>query len=124
MPINSTNFITCHDGFTLKDLVSYNRKHNEDNGEENRDGSDANWSWNCGVERETDDPAIGALRERQIKNFLTILLLSQGIPLVLAGDEVGRTQRGNNNAYCQDNEISWFDWSLVEKNTGLLWFSS
>jgi isoamylase len=122
MPINSLNFITCHDGFTLNDLVTYNHKRNKANGEENRDGSDANWSWNCGVEGETSDRAIEALRQRQIKNFLAILMLSQGIPLLLAGDEIRRTQRGNNNAYCQDNEISWIDWRLVEKNGGLFRF--
>jgi isoamylase len=122
MPINSVNFITCHDGFTLNDLVSYNRKNNEANGENNRDGSNENYSWNCGVEGETSDPDIEALRERQIKNFVTILMLSQGVPMLLAGDEIRRTQQGNNNAYCQDNEISWFDWQLVEKNVGLFRF--
>jgi isoamylase len=121
-PINSINFITCHDGFTLNDLVSYNEKHNEANGEGNRDGTDANWSWNCGVEGETTDPAIEALRERQIKNGVTILLLSQGVPMLLVGDEVRRTQRGNNNAYCQDNEISWFDWTLLKQHTGIFRF--
>jgi isoamylase len=115
-PMNSINFITCHDGFTLNDLVSYNRKHNEANGEENRDGLDENWSWNCGMEGEMCDPAIETLRQRQIKNFLAILMLSQGVPMILAGDEIRRTQQGNNNAYCQDNEIGWFDWQLVEKN--------
>ena len=100
------------------DLVSYNEKHNEANGEGNRDGNDDNMSWNCGVEGATDDPAIEALRERQIKNFAAILLLSQGVPMFVAGDEVRRTQRGNNNAYCQDNEISWFDWTLAEQNAG------
>jgi glycogen operon protein len=104
MPINSINFITCHDGFTLNDLVSYNNKHNEANGEYNLDGTNSNFSWNCGVEGETNDAAIEALRLRQIKNFVAILLLSQGVPMLLAGDEVRRTQRGNNNAYCQDNE--------------------
>jgi len=122
MPINSINFITCHDGFTLNDLVSYNHKHNEANGEGNRDGSDENWSWNCGVEGETDNPAIEALRLLQIKNFLAILMLSQGVPMILAGDEIRRTQRGNNNAYSQDNEISWFNWKLVEKNGDLFRF--
>jgi len=106
LPLNSINFITCHDGFTLNDLVSYQDKHNELNGEENRDGSNDNLSWNCGVEGATNDPAIEALRERQIKNCVTILLLSRGVPMLLAGDEVRRTQQGNNNAYCQDNEIS------------------
>jgi glycogen operon protein len=122
MPINSINFITCHDGFTLNDLVSYNHKHNEANGEDNRDGNDHNLSWNCGVEGETNDAGIETLRERQIKNFVALLMLSQGVPMLLAGDEVRRTQRGNNNAYCQDNETSWFDWTLVEKHTGLLRF--
>ena len=109
-PVASVNFVTCHDGFTLHDLVSYDRKHNDANGEANRDGSDDNRSWNCGAEGPTDDPGIVALRERQKRNFLTALLLSQGIPMLLAGDELGRTQHGNNNAYCQDNEISWVHW--------------
>jgi isoamylase len=122
-PYHSVNFITCHDGFTLNDLVTYNRKHNEDNGEDNRDGWDYNHSWNCGVEGPTDSAQITALRQRQIRNFLTLLLISQGVPLLLQGDEFGRTQRGNNNAYCQDNEISWVDWSLAEKNAGLLRFT-
>ena len=108
----SVNFVTCHDGFTLNDLVSYDRKHNEANGEDNRDGANDNRSWNCGVEGPTDDPAIEQLRNRQVKNFLTVTLLSLGMPMILMGDEVRRTQRGNNNAYCQDNEISWFDWTL------------
>jgi isoamylase len=112
-PYASVNFITAHDGFTLRDLVSYDRKHNEDNGEDNRDGSDYNRSWNCGVEGATDDPAINTLRRLQIRNFLTSLLLSTGVPMLLAGDEMGRTQLGNNNAYCQDNEVSWVDWSLL-----------
>ena len=122
LPINGVNFIACHDGFTLNDLVSYNRKRNEANGQENRDGSEENLSWNGGVEGPTDDPAITALRERQIKNFLTILLLSRGVPMLLAGDEVRRTQQGNNNAYCQDNEVSWFDWNLLEQHRDLLSF--
>ena len=122
LPHNSINYITCHDGFTLNDLVSYNSKHNEANGEDNRDGVDENFSWNCGVEGETDDPEIEALRRRQIKNFAAILLLSQGVPMILAGDEVRRTQKGNNNAYCQDNEINWFDWNLVEKNADIFRF--
>ena len=109
-PVASINFVTCHDGFTLADLVSYNRKHNEANGEDDRDGSDDNRSWNCGAEGPTGDPAIGALRARQRRNFLATLFCSQGVPMLLAGDELGRTQRGNNNAYCQDNEISWVDW--------------
>ena len=112
-PWASINFITAHDGFTLQDLVSYNDKHNEANGEGNRDGSDANYSWNCGVEGPTDDPAIVALRDRQKRNMLATLLLSLGVPMLLAGDEIGRTQRGNNNAYCQDNEISWIDWENI-----------
>jgi isoamylase len=112
----SVNFVTCHDGFTLNDLVSYNTKHNEANREANRDGADDNRSWNCGVEGATCDPAVNTLRNRQIKNFLTCNILSLGMPLIAMGDEVCRTQLGNNNAYCQDNEISWFDWSLVLKN--------
>jgi isoamylase len=121
-PYASINFVTAHDGFTLEDLVSYNEKHNEANGEENRDGDNYNRSWNCGVEGPTDDPAILALRARQKHNFLATLLVSQGVPMLLAGDEMGRTQRGNNNAYCQDNEISWLDWSLRERNAQLLAF--
>jgi isoamylase len=112
----SVNFVTCHDGFTLNDLVSYDAKHNEANGEGNRDGADDNRSWNCGVEGPTDDPRVETLRNRQVKNFLTATLLSIGMPMVLMGDEVRRTQRGNNNAYCQDNETSWFDWTLVAKH--------
>ena len=122
-PSRSVNFITAHDGFTLNDLVSYDGKHNQDNGENNTDGSDQNYSWNCGVEGPTNDPAVEALRERQIRNFLTILFLSQGRPMLLMGDEVRRTQRGNNNAYVQDNEISWFDWELTTRNAGLLRFT-
>jgi len=122
LPINSVNFVTCHDGFTLNDLVSYNYKHNEANGENNRDGTDDNLSWNCGVEGETDDPEIKALRERQIKNFAAILLLSVGVPMISMGDEVRRTQKGNNNAYCQDNETGWFDWGLVERNRDMFRF--
>jgi isoamylase len=112
----SINFVTCHDGFTLNDLVSYNHKHNEANGEDNRDGLDDNLSWNCGAEGPTDDPAIQALRNRQVKNFVALELLAVGTPMLLMGDEVRRTQRGNNNAYCQDSEISWFDWSLLERH--------
>jgi isoamylase len=108
--------VTCHDGFTLNDLVSYDRKHNEANGEDNRDGANDNRSWNCGVEGPSDDPDIERLRNRQIKNFLTVTLLSIGMPMNLMGDEARRSQFGNNNAYCQDNEISWFDWTLVEKH--------
>jgi isoamylase len=122
LPINSVNFITCHDGFTLNDLVSYNDKHNEANGEGNRDGINENLSWNCGREGATADPAVESLRERQIKNFAAILMLSRGVPMLVAGDEVRRTQNGNNNAYCQDNDISWFDWRLVERNGSLLRF--
>ena len=118
-PEQSINFVTSHDGFTLNDLVSYNDKHNEANGEGGRDGSDANLSWNCGVEGPTDDPEIERLRQRQVKNFLAITLLSVGTPMLLMGDEVRRTQRGNNNAYCQDNEISWFDWTLLERHRDL-----
>ncbi|HEC69922.1 MAG TPA: glycogen debranching enzyme GlgX [Candidatus Omnitrophica bacterium] len=112
----SINFITAHDGFTLMDLVSYNEKHNEANGEDNRDGCNDNYSWNCGVEGPTDDPEINRLRIKQIKNAVTMLLVSQGTPMILSGDEMGKTQWGNNNVYCQDNEISWLDWSLLEKN--------
>lgn len=111
----SINFVTCHDGFTLKDLVSYNEKHNEENGEDNRDGCNDNYSWNCGAEGETDDEEINRLRTRQMKNMLTILLTSRGIPMLLSGDEMGRSQKGNNNAYCQDNDISWINWSLLNK---------
>ena len=111
LPYASVNFVTAHDGFTLRDLVSYNTKHNEANGENNRDGTDNNRSWNCGAEGETADEGIVALRKRQIRNFLTTLLLSTGVPMLLAGDELGRSQRGNNNAFCQDNEISWIDWT-------------
>ena len=118
-PEQSINFVTCHDGFTLNDLVSYNDKHNEANGEENRDGANDNYSWNCGVEGPTSDPDIEWLRTRQVKNFLALNLFAAGTPMLLAGDEVRRTQQGNNNAYCQDNEISWFDWSLLEKHAGL-----
>jgi glycogen operon protein len=114
VPEQSVNFVTCHDGFTLNDLVSYNQKYNQANGEDNRDGMDYNYSWNCGVEGPTDDPTIEALRNRQVKNFLTLTLLALGTPMVLMGDEVRRTQQGNNNAYCQDNELSWFDWSRLE----------
>ena len=122
LPINSINFITCHDGFTLNDLVAYNAKHNEANGEGNGDGNNDNLSWNCGWEGKTEDAAVEALRERQIKNFAAILMLSQGVPMLVAGDEVRRTQQGNNNAYCQDNEISWFDWDLIGKNQHLFRF--
>ena len=115
-PEQSVNFVTCHDGFTLNDLVSYNEKHNEANGENNRDGADDNRSWNCGIEGPTDDPAVEKLRNRQVKNFLTVTMLSMGLPMILMGDEVRRTQRGNNNAYCHDDETVWFDWTLVAKH--------
>jgi glycogen operon protein len=111
----SVNFVTCHDGFTLNDLVSYDAKHNEANGEDNRDGTDDNRSWNCGVEGPSDDPAVERLRNRQVKNFLTVTVLALGVPMMLMGDEVRRTQGGNNNAYCQDNETSWFDWGLLAR---------
>jgi glycogen operon protein len=119
-PFASINFVTAHDGFTLHDLVSYNSKHNEDNGEEGKDGSDHNDSWNCGVEGETDDPEIVALRERQKRNFIATLALSQGVPMLCGGDELGRTQLGNNNGYCQDNELSWHDWRLDDRKRALL----
>jgi glycogen operon protein len=122
-PSASINFVTAHDGFTLNDLVSYNEKHNEANQEENRDGTDDNRSWNCGAEGPTDDAEVNALRERQIRNLLTTLFLSQGVPMVLAGDERYRTQHGNNNAYCQDNEISWLDWSSNECGQALVEFT-
>jgi glycogen operon protein len=115
-PEQSVNFVTCHDGFTLEDLVSYERKHNEANGENNRDGADDNRSWNCGVEGPSDDPAIETLRNRQVKNFLTVTLLALGVPMILMGDEVRRTQGGNNNAYCHDDESTWFDWSLLDRH--------
>ncbi len=118
-PEQSINFVTCHDGFTLNDLVSYNQKHNSANNEDNRDGHNDNLSWNCGVEGPTDDPTIEQLRRRQIKNFFAINLLSLGVPMLLMGDEIRRTQKGNNNTYCQDNELNWFDWSLVEKNADI-----
>jgi isoamylase len=112
----SVNFVTCHDGFTLNDLVSYEQKHNQANGEDNRDGANDNRSWNCGVEGPTDDPAVERLRNRQVKNFLTVIMIAAGMPMLHMGDEVRRTQRGNNNAYCQDNETSWFDWTLLAKH--------
>ncbi|MFH0822358.1 MAG: glycogen debranching protein GlgX [Pseudomonadota bacterium] len=123
LPINSVNFVTCHDGFTLNDLVSYNEKHNELNGEENRDGTNENLSWNCGREGETSDRTIKSFRRRQAANFTAILMLSHGVPMFPAGDEVLRTQLGNNNVYCQDNELGWFDWSLLEKNKDMLRFA-
>jgi glycogen operon protein len=121
-PHASINFVTAHDGFTLNDLVSYNEKHNEANGEGNRDGTDDNASWNCGVEGPTDNPDVIALRERQKRNFLATLILSQGVPMICGGDEIGRTQRGNNNAYCQDNELSWYDWKLDRSSRDLFAF--
>ena len=122
-PYASINFVTCHDGFTLNDLVSYNHKHNEANGEDNRDGEDHNNSWNCGAEGPTDDPEINALRGKQRRNFLATLMLSQGVPMLLAGDEFGRTQGGNNNGYCQDNEISWINWDIGPEDRALLDFA-
>ncbi|MEB3231988.1 MAG: glycogen debranching protein GlgX, partial [Leptolyngbyaceae bacterium] len=122
-PSASINFVTAHDGFTLKDLVSYNHKHNQSNGENNRDGESYNRSWNCGVEGDTDEPSIQELRARQQRNFLASLLLSQGVPMLLGGDEMGRSQQGNNNGYCQNNPISWFDWQLRDTNATLLAFT-
>jgi len=119
---NSINFITCHDGFTLHDLVAYNGKHNEQNGENNQDGSDDNHSWNCGVEGDTDNPAVLALRKQLMKNFACYLLFASGTPMILGGDEFARSQRGNNNAYCQDNEINWFDWTLLARNSDIFEF--
>jgi isoamylase len=122
-PVASVNFVTCHDGFTLRDLVSYDRKHNEANGDYGRDGSDDNRSWNCGAEGPSDDPAVNELRARQVRNFLVTLFTSQGVPMLLAGDEMGRTQLGNNNAYCQDNELSWVDWEEAAKQQDLIDFT-
>ncbi len=121
-PYHSINFVTCHDGFTLADLVSYDEKHNEANGEENRDGTNANFSWNCGAEGPTEDPAILALRQRQMRNLAVLLLLSHGTPMLLSGDELGRSKQGNNNTYCQDNEMSWIPWDLEHSNAELLRF--
>ena len=123
-PVHSINFITCHDGFTLNDLVSYSEKHNLANGEENRDGDNHNLSWNSGTEGPAIDPAVDTLRTRRIKNFIATLLLSQGVPMLLAGDELRRTQNGNNNAYCQDNELNWIDWGLLEENADMVEFTS
>jgi glycogen operon protein len=116
LPTASINFVTAHDGFTLNDLVSYNEKHNWENGENNNDGESHNLSWNCGVEGPTEDIVINELREQQKRNFLTTLFLSQGVPMIVAGDEISKTQRGNNNPYCQDNEISWMDWKRADKD--------
>jgi glycogen operon protein len=121
-PEQSVNFVTCHDGFTLNDLVSYNGKHNTANGESNRDGTDQNLSWNCGVEGPSDDLEVERLRNRQVKNFLTLNLLAVGTPMILMGDEVRRTQRGNNNAYCIDDESAWFDWSALDRHGDVLRF--
>ncbi|HMK30631.1 MAG TPA: alpha-amylase family glycosyl hydrolase, partial [Terriglobales bacterium] len=118
----SINFVACHDGFTLNDVVTYDHKHNEENGEDNRDGREENRSWNCGVEGPTDDPEIERLRNRQVKNFLTAVILSAGVPMFVMGDEVRRSQRGNNNSYCQDNDTSWFDWDLLSKRADTLRF--
>lgn len=122
-PSHSINFVTCHDGFTLADLVSYNHKHNEANGQNNQDGGNHNWSWNCGLEGVTTDAGVLRLRRQQVKTFLTLLMLSQGTPMLLAGDELGRTQQGNNNAYCQDNAVSWIDWGMLERNADLFRFA-
>lgn len=122
-PYSSINFITCHDGFTLNDLVSYNEKHNDANGEGNRDGASDNMSWNCGAEGPTDDPEVNALRQRQLRNFLATLFLSQGVPMMLAGDEIANTQHGNNNAYCHDSELTWLKWDLEDWQTSLLRFT-
>jgi glycogen operon protein len=122
-PIASINFVTAHDGFTLRDLVSYNEKHNEANGEGGADGESHNRSWNCGVEGETTDEAVLALRGRQERNFLATLMLSQGVPMILHGDELGRTQRGNNNVYCQDNDVAWMSWDLDQRQKDLLAFA-
>jgi len=121
-PSASINFITAHDGFTLADLVSYNDKHNEANGENNNDGENSNNSWNCGVEGWTENQSVNQLRQRQIRNALAILMISQGVPMLLMGDEIGRSKKGNNNTYCHDNELNWLDWSLLAKNTDLFEF--
>jgi glycogen operon protein len=122
-PLASINFVTAHDGFTLRDLVSYNEKHNDANGEGGNDGEGHNRSWNCGVEGETDDEAVLEVRARQQRNFLTTLLISQGVPMIAHGDELGRTQQGNNNVYCQDNELAWVDWNLTDPQRELLEFT-
>ena len=123
-PTASVNIVTVHDGFTIGDLVSYNAKHNEANGEDNRDGSDDNRSWNCGAEGPTDDAGVLELRERQRRNFLATALLAEGVPLILGGDEFARTQHGNNNAYCQDNELTWLDWDAAAQQTDLIEFTA
>jgi len=122
-PRASVNFVTAHDGFTMRDLVSYNHKHNEANGEDNRDGMNENFSWNCGAEGETEDEAIKGLRERQIKNFLSLLLVSQGVPMLLMGDEIGHSKGGNNNSYCHDSEVNWFNWDETRTQADLLRFT-
>ena len=122
-PSASINFVIAHDGFTLRDLVSYNEKHNMANGEDNRDGESHNRSWNCGVEGPTDDPEVNELRARQQRNILATMFLSQGTPMLAHGDEIGRTQQGNNNVYCQDSPLAWMDWSLADKNSDLLAFT-
>jgi isoamylase len=122
-PTGSINFLTAHDGFTLRDLVTYNEKHNEANGEDNQDGSNNNNAWNSGVEGPSEEPEVNALRMRRQRSFLATLFLSQGVPMLLGGDEIGRTQQGNNNGYCQDNEISWFDWNLNDQQRALLDFT-
>jgi glycogen operon protein len=122
-PFHSINFVTSHDGFTMNDLVSYNNKHNEDNGENSNDGSNNNYSYNYGTEGAALDPVINSIRERQIKNFFATMMISLGTPMILGGDEFARTQNGNNNAYCQDNEISWYDWTFTGKNSGLYRFA-
>ncbi|NES83508.1 MAG: glycogen debranching enzyme, partial [Moorea sp. SIO2B7] len=121
-PATSINFITAHDGFTLADLVSYNHKHNQANGENNNDGANDNESWNCGAEGSTEDTGINALRRRQMRNAIAMLMVSQGVPMLLMGDEMGRSQNGNNNTYCQDNELSWLNWDLLAKNADLFRF--
>jgi glycogen operon protein len=122
-PFHSINFVTAHDGFTLRDLVSYSQKHNDENGEGNQDGAAENWSCNYGFEGDAANPDILAIRERQVRNFLATLLLSTGTPMLSGGDEFGRTQRGSNNAYCQNNEITWYDWASIEKNSDLVAFT-
>ncbi|QXJ32607.1 Limit dextrin alpha-1,6-maltotetraose-hydrolase [Saccharolobus shibatae] len=121
-PFASINYVTSHDGFTLEDLVSYNQKHNEANGFNNQDGMNENYSWNCGAEGPTNDQNVVVCREKQKRNFMITLLVSQGTPMILGGDELSRTQRGNNNAFCQDNEITWFDWNLDERKSKFLEF--